>query len=268
MAARRGLALDSMLVPHSADVTMAMCGLMPVGRSATASPRRPALADVSAACLGGRHAYRASLAPLTLPALADLESPKRLRTTPDGGYAKVLTPQGSVGSAVGSSSSLGARRPSRLGAFAGTAKAMGGGAAASPSSTTAMWGGWRAQTGTKEPSTAPNGVKAAAPSSPPAPGATTSPCSAMAPLPEQAMLREQARVLSAPLADEFAICDAISLDDFRDLLGDELAISGIPSAEMTSEKPMPMPMRVAGGQCGTKEPASAASPRRGKRCLA
>ena len=210
-----------------------------------ASPRRAALADVSAACLGGRHAYKAFLAPLSLPVveIGELDSPKRLRTTPGGGYARVFTPQGSLDSATRRSD----RAPSRLGgsplstsageaaaAAAAVAAAAAAVAAASPLGS-GGFRGWHVKTGTKEPSMARH---------------------AAAPFSES---------ISEELSEVFSE-ERITLDDFLNLLGEELMLPV--EEDSFAPRSCAMQMRTAGGECGTEEPASAANQRRGKRCLA
>jgi len=209
-----------------------------------ASPRRAALADVSAACLGGRHAYKAFLAPLSLPVveIGELDSPKRLRTTPGGGYARVFTPQGSLDSATRRSD----RAPSRLGgsplstsageaaAAAAVAAAAAAVAAASPLGS-GGFRGWHVKTGTKEPSMARH---------------------AAAPFSES---------ISESISEVFSE-ERITLDDFLNLLGEELMLPV--EEDSFAPRSCAMQMRTAGGECGTEEPASAANQRRGKRCLA
>jgi len=195
-----------------------------------ASPRRAALADVSAACLGGRHAYKAFLAPLSLPVveIGELDSPKRLRTTPGGGYARVFTPQGSLDSATRRSD----RAPSRLGGSPLSTSA--GEAAASPLGS-GGFRGWHVKTGTKEPSMARH---------------------AAAPFSES---------ISEELSEVFSE-ERITLDDFLNLLGEELMLPV--EEDSFAPRSCAMQMRTAGGECGTEEPASAANQRRSKRCLA
>eukprot|EP00325_Prymnesiales_sp_UTEX-LB-985_P029682 CAMPEP_0174724232 /NCGR_PEP_ID=MMETSP1094-20130205/42883_1 /TAXON_ID=156173 /ORGANISM="Chrysochromulina brevifilum, Strain UTEX LB 985" /LENGTH=580 /DNA_ID=CAMNT_0015925421 /DNA_START=45 /DNA_END=1787 /DNA_ORIENTATION=+ len=61
------------------------------GEQSEPSPQagKAAAMDTTAGCLGGRLAYKASLSPLCLPLddMAEIESPKRMRTTADGGSA-------------------------------------------------------------------------------------------------------------------------------------------------------------------------------------
>ena len=244
--------------PKPTDGATPACGrklsvmAVPTSPLTGASPRRAALADVSAACLGGRHAYKAFLAPLSLPVaeIGELDSPKRLRTTPGGDYARhdarVLIPQGSLDAATRRSD----RAPSRLGGSplstsAGEAAAAAAAAAAAVAVAAAAvaaasplgsggFRGWHVKTGTKEPSMARH---------------------ASAPFSES---------ISEELSEVFSE-ERITLDDFLNLLGEELML---PEEDSFAPKSCVMQMRKAGGECGTEEPVSAANQRRGKRCLA
>jgi hypothetical protein len=74
-----------------------------------------------------------------------------------------------------------------------------------------------------------------------------------------------AQELSEELSEVFSE-ERITLDDFLNLLGEELMLPV--EEDSFAPRSCAMQMRTAGGECGTEEPASAANQRRGKRCLA